>query len=164
MEKGESYLLWLAENCEKMKQYAKTVELLKALLAVELGSRSSEREAKKTADVQAAAERAACFAGIAEVLKAQPGSFCESLAKDLGFGIAPRGRAISIVIDIFVKAHGRRNSKAYNAAHEVARAILDPDQKKTEAYDPIPTLGTEAHNQWNIRHGHDEKVLTQALA
>lgn len=153
---GVGYLCWLAENCEKSKMYAKTVELLKALLASELGSRADEREEKKQAEAQAAAERAAKLAPIAEVLKNCPGGFCESIVKDISFGIAPRGRAIGIVRDIFAKAHGRRNSKAYNAAYEVASEILTGE---AEVNDFIPRLGSEAHRQWNIRHGHNEEAL-----
>lgn len=126
-EEGREYLCFLAENCAGNKRYAQTVDLIKALLAHELGARAEERQ--QEAD-SIAAERTAVAARckpIIEVLKHENGDFCASIAKDLENGFLPRGRAHSIVMDIYAKAHGRRNSKAYENAYDDADEMLSEE-------------------------------------
>lgn len=127
MEGGNDYLCYLVENCKGSKRYAKTVELLEALLASELTARANNREAKLQAEATEKAARAAKSEDVAVVMAAcsrGSGDFCDSIAKDLRNGFIPSGRGLSITLDIFAKAHGRRNSKAYDEAFTKAAQIL----------------------------------------
>lgn len=122
---GRDYLLWLCENCATSKNYAKTVELAKAYLEHELTQRADDRQAKKDEATAKAEAYALRCKPVSEIIKAQKGDFCASIACDIENGIAPRGRAFSIVCDIYGKAFGRRNSKAYNTAYGAAQELLE---------------------------------------
>lgn len=124
-EEGKQYLCWLCENCATSKGYAKTVELAKALVAHELAKRQEVRDEAKKSEEEKAAKLKEIFAPIEAVLGEKEGGFCGSIAHDLRRGWAPKGRAVPIVIDIYAKSFGRRNSKAYAAAEAQACAIFD---------------------------------------
>jgi hypothetical protein len=124
VELDRDYLVWACENLKTSKAYGKTVELASALVAHDLAQRAQGRAETAATEQTARQERAAAASRVIEVLKAQNGSFCRSMAEALAKGETLRGRAHSIVLDVYAKAHGRRNSKAYNEAYEQAWQIL----------------------------------------
>lgn len=94
-----------------------------------------EAEAKAQAEREAAAsvERAAItsrWAFVLPILDGQNGGFCASIAQDIRNGNAPAGRALSITADIYAKAHGRRNSAAYNAALDEFHQLIATGEKE----------------------------------
>jgi len=128
-ELDREYLCWACENLATSKTYAKTIELAKALVAHELADRAVERASVAAKAAEEAKALATAAAEIIDLLKRssqRPGDFCGSMAEQLARGVAPRGRALDIVEDIFGRSFGRRSSKAYNDACDRARTILDP--------------------------------------
>jgi hypothetical protein len=129
-ELDKGYLVFMCENMAQSKSYAKTLELAKALVAHELATRAQDRDEAKLKAEQDAKELAAAAAPIVAILKGasrQPGDFCASMADQLERGHRVYGRALDIVEDIYAKAHGRRNSKAYAEALNAARTILESE-------------------------------------
>jgi hypothetical protein len=125
------YLCWACENLKTSKSYAKTIELAAALVAHDLATRAGDRAsaaAAVDAEREALKTAAAPIAAILKGCSRQPGDFCASLAENLEKGIRPRGRAHSLVLDIYAKAHGRRNSKGYTAAYNAAWEILGKEE------------------------------------
>lgn len=123
-ETDPNYLLWLCgQNCDR-KRYSKTIELLRVLMAQELAEKKAQDEAVAQEKARKAQEIADKAKPLIEILKNQRGEFAQSIAQDLEAGQLPRGRAIPITIDIYAKAFGRRNSKAYQEAHNQAQELL----------------------------------------
>lgn len=119
-ETDANYLIYIAENCATNNNYAKTVELIKSLMAHELESRAT---ARSEADTQLANDRAANavrLAPIVEILNAMGNTspFIVSMREQLVRGENVSDRAAYIVCEICAKQYGRRNSKAFNEAFD----------------------------------------------
>ena len=117
-ESDPNYLVWLCENMANSKAYEKTVELAKALVARELETSASSKQAKQDAIQQRENAIKADFAQEAEYLTSC-GNFGTSIAETLRSGSLPYGRGLDITVDILSKRAGRGNSKAYWAEFEV---------------------------------------------
>lgn len=69
------------------------------------------------------------FGFLLPILDGQSGDFCRSIASNIRRGEAPYGRALNILQDIYAKSHGRRGSKAYDAAYdEFERRVGDDEE------------------------------------
>lgn len=120
---GRQYLIWLAENCAGNGRYAKTVDLAKAFLVHELESRQAERDEAKQARATLVSKAREVLRPIIEVLSAGD-DWCQGVAADIGR--RPINNTFAFyVIDNFAKNYGRRNSKAYFAARDKARDLID---------------------------------------
>lgn len=85
-----------------------------------LEKEAKEREARREAEKAEAEKIKNKWSFMLTYLQgAPPGSFKESIANSIEAGIEPRGRAVDILKDIYGKAHGRANSKAYWDAVEL---------------------------------------------
>lgn len=113
-----NYLVWLCENMQNSKTYAKTVELAKALVSHELESREGEREQQKCAIEAKKNQIIVAMSEYANILSDGRNGFCDSIANNMRKGEFPSGRAIGISADIIAKKYGRRNSKSYNEAYD----------------------------------------------
>ena len=128
VESDPDYLIWVAENFNS-QQHEKTLDLIKSLLAHRLEERANDRKAEEEARAARAEKLAEIMTPILTVLDNSYGGFCESIARDIRNGHMPSGRAYDIVIDIYGKAHGRRNSKKYDAACDTAAEIMEAGSK-----------------------------------
>jgi hypothetical protein len=63
-------------------------------------------------------------------LSGPAGGFCDSIAAGIRQGREPHGRALDICAEIYAKAHGRRGSKAYEAAIEEFYAKVGEEAAK----------------------------------
>jgi hypothetical protein len=107
----KSYLSWFADQCFKAdSDSARTQQFAKALLA-------PEREvAAKAASSRLEALKQEIGADTLEAwYEGQGGAFLRSIANDLKQGTVPRGRGLTIVLEILAKWAGRSGSKAFNA-------------------------------------------------
>lgn len=123
MEKDSRYLLWLAEGYHPNEERARGrwMAYLRDVLSDELAQRAEVRRLEKAALERQKVANQTRFKELADIVKASPGPFCESMATKLEKGEPLEGigdHAIRILADIWSKAHGRRGSKAYNAAWE----------------------------------------------
>lgn len=91
------------------------------LIKAQDAARAKAAEEAKVAGLAVTAK----WAFVLPVLDAQNGNFCASIARDIRNGQAPRGRAVEILGDIYAKAVGRRDSKAYIAALEQFSANVE---------------------------------------
>ena len=139
-EHDADYLVWLCENSANSSNYAKTVELAKALVARELAERQSDRDAEEAERL----ERAASFDHIAAIFDreypqhVQTGrhqweyigegrnEFVDSIVSQIRNGCKISESAADIVIDKVAKLSGRRNSKAYAKAYESLFELTQP--------------------------------------
>lgn len=85
----------------------------------------SEKEAKRLALLAEAIE---LLDPLARYLERQNGSFCQSIAQGFYKGTLPRGRGISLTLEILAKRKGRKNSKAYLAEYEAVESIFNQAQ------------------------------------
>ena len=98
--------------------------------------RAAEAAAAEAAAATAAAEAEKTVGKIVDVLNAassHAGDFCASVARSLQSFDRLSDRAEGIVLDVYGKAHGRRNSKTYEAAYDAAGAMLDAYNAAREA-------------------------------
>lgn len=134
------YLVWMCENCATSSNYAKTVDLAKALVASELTARQDDRDALEV-DREA---RIVKFTEIANLfdreypMHVQTGyhqweyvgesrnSFVDQIVSDLRCGNRIHPNAADIAIDKVAKLHGRRNSKAYTKAYASILSTVTP--------------------------------------
>ena len=107
----KSYLSWFANQCFKAdSDSARTQQFAKALLAPE------REQAAKAADSRLAALKAEIgAASLKSWHEGECGAFLRSIANDLTQGTLPRGRGLTIVLEILAKWAGRSGSKAYSA-------------------------------------------------
>ena len=135
-----NYLVWLCENCATSTNYAKTVELAKALVASELAARQCDRDALEVERKS----RIALFAPIADIYDREypkhiqtghhqwkyigdgRNSFVDSVVADLRQGKQITAHAAEIIIEKVAKLSGRRNSKAYSKAYSILLETTQP--------------------------------------
>lgn len=118
-ETDRDYLIYICENCATSRNYAKTVELAKALIQHELDQRAGDRQ-QAHAEAEARKEQIKAKLGkYADILHDGRRGFCDSIAEGIRRGELPTGRGADITLDILAKrCGGRARSKAYNAAYE----------------------------------------------
>jgi hypothetical protein len=107
----KSYLIWFAGQSFKAdSDSARTQQFAKALLAPE------QEVAAKAVSSRLEALKQEIGADTLEAwYEGQGGAFLRSIANDLKQGTLPRGRGLSIVLEILAKWAGRSGSKAFNA-------------------------------------------------
>jgi hypothetical protein len=105
------YVNWFADQCFKAdSDSARTQQFAKALLAPE------REQAAKAASSRLESLKQEIGADTLEAwYEGQGGAFLRSIANDLKQGTVPRGRGLSIVLEILAKWAGRSGSKAFNA-------------------------------------------------
>ena len=139
-EMNPDYLVWLCENCATSANYAKTVDLAKALVASELAAR---QDARDVLEVERES-RIALFAPIADLFDIEypvhvekggymweylghaRNSFVDDVVATLRRGEFISNRVAEIIIDKNAKFYGRRNSKAYAQAHAELLEFVTP--------------------------------------
>jgi hypothetical protein len=105
-KRAEQHKVWLATVCNEAGETN----------AQRVAREQQERAAAEQAEQVARVARAQRWNFLLPYLSGPAGGFCESIANGLRKGYEPSGRAIDICGEIYAKAHGRRGSKAYNAA------------------------------------------------
>ncbi len=113
-----------SEDVRRCVREHKTSEQI-ALEDVERSACNAKTSALEVARKEKRARVAVKVSGLADQLADGRNGFCDSVARGLREGDLPTGRGLSIVIDILAKKHGRRGSKAYNAAWDTVAAQFD---------------------------------------
>jgi hypothetical protein len=107
----KGYLNWFADQCFKAdSDSARTQQFAKALLAPE-----REQAAKAASSRAEALKREIGDATFKSWQAGAGGEFLRSITSGLTQGTVPRGRGLSIVLEILAKWAGRAGSKAFNA-------------------------------------------------
>ena len=108
---NKSYLNWfVGEYFDSKSDFARTQQFAKALLAPE------QEAASKAASSRLEALKQEIGADAIEVWnEGQSGAFRGGIASDLKQGKLPRGRGLTIVLEILASREGRAGSNAYNA-------------------------------------------------
>lgn len=127
LQNDPEYALWAAQNMGGPK-YAQTVEILQEYLAPQLEALAAERVHAAQTREQALAQARAILAPLAERMADGQGGFRDSIAREMLQGVIPRGRGLTITLDILAKQMGRGNSKAYWDEYEKLQDLLDPEE------------------------------------
>ena len=139
-ETNPNYLVWLCENSADSRNYVKTVELARALVAKELSERQYDRDAAETARL----ERAAAWEPIAMIFDReypqhiQTGHhqwecvgegrnvFVDNVLVSIRNGVPISEDVANIMVEKVAKLSGRRNSKAFSKAYDELMEITKP--------------------------------------
>ena len=106
----KQYAEWFAGNWWKAgSDNERTAAIIKTLLAPEQAAAQASKASKIDAlKAEIGASYTAWYEG-------EAGPFLRSIANDLKHGVLPRGRGLSIVLEILAKWAGRTGSKAFKA-------------------------------------------------
>lgn len=125
LQNDPEYALWAAENLSG-KTYAKTVDLLRTVLAPVLQQRAAERSQKALSAEDSKKQRIHILTPVAQILHDGQNGFRDDIASDMiTHGRLPTGRGLQIVLDILSRVSGRRGSKAYDAEFDRLNAIFE---------------------------------------
>lgn len=119
------YLMWVADSYTSKKN-EKTIDIIKKMVHNDVVKRDEQLKTEAQKEGKLKAKRAEIVKEVAQVLisKAPKSPFCGDIGINLMDGILPKGRALTITIDIMGKEQGRRNSKKYKAECERVEALF----------------------------------------
>lgn len=153
------YALWAALNLSG-KKFDKTVALLREALGERYLAAKAESEARARGLARLSEQksevnvmRIELLRPLAERMQDGKGGFRDSIAEDLGKGELPRGRGLTLTMEILAKQAGRKGSKGYNEEFERIDAIVGQvENLESGGVAPTPAAGeSNPPEGWFVR-------------
>jgi hypothetical protein len=153
------YALWAALNLSG-KKFDKTVALLREALGERYLAAKAESDARARGLARLSEQksevnvmRIELLRPLAERMQDGKGGFRDSIAEDLGKGELPRGRGLTLTMEILAKQAGRKGSKGYNEEFERIDAIVGQvENLESGGVAPTPAAGeSNPPEGWFVR-------------
>lgn len=149
------YALWAALNLSG-KKFDKTVALLREALGERYLAAKAESDARARGLARLSEQksevnvmRIELLRPLAERMQDGKGGFRDSIAEDLGKGELPRGRGLTLTMEILAKQAGRKGSKGYNEEFERIDAIVGQvENLESGGVESNPLIVTQVQREW----------------